>query len=239
MLTFIEKRRIILSFPGVVEKELSGKRYAYYVDNGTKTGRQIAGEVTQSGNGYVSVKHCPKYKDKADSRGMLSIKKLSAEQLQDLISEVLNSSNCDQTEYQAGYIEFLKQYDLYPVNVQFWQMLQVNHQNPDGIEEQKEVETEIKTAIGNSDGIYIYTDNTGSVLYVGKGKPIWKRAVSHYRESFRRVPGDTKDQRWHRFFSANQGMLNLHWRQIDAESDRRIIELMLQDILAPTFDRFR
>ena len=58
---------------------------------------------------------------------------------------------------------------------------------------------------------------------------------SHYRESFEKVSGDTKDNLWHQFFKSNQGETEILWTEIIRESDRKILEKMLEALLEPTF----
>jgi hypothetical protein len=74
---------------------------------------------------------------------------------------------------------------------------------------------------------YLY-ERKGEVLYIGKGKPIFNRVKSHYIESYREVGGDTKDKKWHRFFSKYNGPITVYISEIEREVDRRIVEMILQ-----------
>ena len=65
--------------------------------------------------------------------------------------------------------------------------------------------------------------------------PISGRLVSHYRESFQEVPGDTKNKKWHRFFMEHQGEMTVYWKELEGEDNRRVVELMLDCVLQPAF----
>jgi len=71
---------------------------------------------------------------------------------------------------------------------------------------------------------YLY-ERHGEVLYIGKGNPIFDRVKSHYIESYREVNGDTKDKRWHRFFSKYNGPMTAYVSEIERETDRRMLRL--------------
>jgi len=62
---------------------------------------------------------------------------------------------------------------------------------------------------------------------------------SHYIESFSTVRGDTKDMRWHRFFSQNQGELEVFWKEFQTEEERQLVEILLTNILKPAFLTFK
>ncbi|MEH6954454.1 hypothetical protein [Neobacillus drentensis] len=93
----------------------------------------------------------------------------------------------------------------------------------------------IQNYVTNHNGLYVYKNAEKEILYIGKGKPLKNRLYSHYLESFQPVPGDTKDQRWHKFFLKLQGDLDVYWLELETEKDRQIIEKMLDYVLKPLF----
>lgn len=76
-------------------------------------------------------------------------------------------------------------------------------------------------------------------MYVGKAKSLLNRIKSHYIESFSPVSGDTKDMRWHRFFSQYQGELLIYWKEFEREDERQLIEIILTKFLKPIFLGFK
>lgn len=118
------------------------------------------------------------------------------------------------------YTEFLAQINFWPVNSQIWNIFELNHIPPGNENQRVEVEKQIGSMVDNKAGIYIYQSLDNRILY---------------RESFVQVPGDTKDQKWHRFFVNNQGMIRIYWKQLDGEENRKIIEIMLEYLLEPEF----
>ena len=67
------------------------------------------------------------------------------------------------------------------------------------------------------------------------------RIYSHYRESIEVVGGDTKNKRWHQFFSheKNLGELDIYYIEINEENDRQVIEKIIAGITKPTFELFK
>ena len=61
------------------------------------------------------------------------------------------------------------------------------------------------------------------------------KLVSHYKESFQELPGDTKNKKWHRFFMKHQGKMTVYWKELEGEDIRRVVELMLDCVLQPAF----
>lgn len=134
---------------------------------------------------------------------------------------------------QDLYIDFLQKINFYPVK-STWNSFSIEHNIPADGNEKYRVEQYIKSQTGGSNGLYIY-ECENCWLYIGKGKPIKGRLVSHYRESFQEVPGDTKSKKWHRFFVKHRGMLKIYWKELNGEDNRRIVELILDSILQPAF----
>ena len=133
-----------------------------------------------------------------------------------------------------SYIDFLKQIDCYPIETT-WNTFTIEHKEPVDQKEKADMEAYIKSQAGRKNGLYIYQCENGSYLYVGKGKPVGGRLVSHYRESFQEVPGDTKNKKWHRFFKNHQGKMTVYWKELEGEDSRKIVELMVDSVLQPAF----
>jgi hypothetical protein len=133
--------------------------------------------------------------------------------------------------------KFLEENDFLPIEK--WNCFRIDHKKPKSETEKQNVREFIKSQTKNCNGLYIYADETGNIIYVGKGKPITNRLLSHYRECYEGVPGDTKDKRWHRFFSSNQGNLMVYWIELEDEENRQLIEYLLSIVLNPTFKHFR
>ena len=124
-----------------------------------------------------------------------------------------------------------------------WNNFLFKHHNPANPAEKTIQIERLKHELGldqgnNPDGLYAYKQGS-ELLYVGKGRPIFNRLKSHYRESYEPVPGDTKDQRWHRFFSAHTGDITIYWISVEDETSRKIFELALQAHSQPSFENFR
>lgn len=130
--------------------------------------------------------------------------------------------------------EFLKNNDLLPIIN--WHSFEVVHKDTSP-ESSKDLD-EIKDIISGKNGLYIY-EKDGVIIYVGKGKPIFSRIRNHYISSYQKVSGDTKDDRWHRFFSSHRGNLKIYWKTVEGEEMRHIYEMMLHHVLNPKFNSFK
>lgn len=118
------------------------------------------------------------------------------------------------------YVKFLEEHQLWPMEK--WNHFDFVHQAPsDPQEEARQINllsSNVSTQTGQRvNGVYAYRKD-GEWLYVGKAAPLFNRLRSHYYESYREVPGDTKDKKWHRFFSSNKGPLTVCWKQVEPES---------------------
>lgn len=132
----------------------------------------------------------------------------------------------------------LEEEKILPVSEKTWDSFQLIHRQPENDESKNEQFKFIKGQVGKKAGIYIYIKDE-KIIYIGKAKELNNRIKSHYIESFSTVHGDTKDNRWHRFFSQHQGEVNVLWKEVDTEEERQIIELLLTRILKPTFLSFK
>ena len=146
---------------------------------------------------------------------------------------------------KIDYSEFLNKLKILDYKKEPWNNFKIPHGL--SVSEKKDFwRRKIKETIGKEiNGIYLY-EKGGKVLYIGKGKPICNRVYKHFRESFEKVSGDTKYNRWHQFFSnkKNTGELTVYWIEINAgneensELDRQIIEKIYTKIYKPKFDEF-
>lgn len=132
----------------------------------------------------------------------------------------------------------LEEENILPVSEETWFTFQLLHSQPDNEAMKLEQFKYIKEQVGNKAGIYIYIKDK-NVIYIGKAKVLNIRIKSHYVESFSTVPGDSKTNRWHRFFMQNQGDVKILWKEIDKEEDRQIVEMILTNKYKPTFLSFR
>jgi hypothetical protein len=131
----------------------------------------------------------------------------------------------------------LRDAGLLPMSL--WNSFEFEHRRPTDSADGDALLTLLAEEVGRKrDGVYVY-NREGHYLYVGKGRPIFSRLKSHLRESYEEVPGDTKDNRWHRFFSQHSGRVRVYWMEVEDEMDRRVIELVLTKLLSPTFECFR
>jgi len=129
--------------------------------------------------------------------------------------------------------QFLEDNDLLPISN--WHSFEVIHRDMSP-EDSKGLD-EIKDIVLEKNGLYVY-EKDGIILYVGKGKSLFDRIKNHYISSYQEVSGDTKNKKWHRFFSSNQGKLRIYWKELEDEKTRQVIEKMLDYILEPTFKSF-
>lgn len=135
------------------------------------------------------------------------------------------------------YKRLLEEHYLWPLEK--WNTFDFTHQAPNSQEENKKQIELLRRVLPKGHGLYAYFTKDGECLYVGKAAPLFNRLKSHYLEAYKKVPGDTKNNKWHRFFSSNLGQLVIYWKEVGEETDRRIFELALTEVLKPTFEKFR
>lgn len=116
----------------------------------------------------------------------------------------------------------LEEESIFPITKETWQCFNINHRCPADHAERKEQYEFIKDKVRNKAGIYIYKKDE-QIIYIGKAKLLYDRLKSHYIESFSPVPGDTKDMRWHRFFSEHNGEVKVYWKEFEYEEERWIV----------------
>lgn len=131
----------------------------------------------------------------------------------------------------------LHQEKILPIE-ETWASFKLNHYPPNTEQDKVDTFSFIKEQVSKRAGIYIYVKNE-NCLYVGKAKLLYDRMKSHYIESFSPVRGDTKDMRWHRFFSQYQGEVEVYWKEFQTEEERQLVEILLTNILKPAFLTFK
>ena len=141
--------------------------------------------------------------------------------------------------YIINYEQFLLENKILPIDCENgrWNHFKIDNVSPQGEVTKTTVKRYIENNVGDRNGLYIYKDDKGDVLYIGKGKPLKNRLFSHYLESFQPVKGDSKDQRWHKFFQKHQGTVDVFWLELETEKERQLIEKMLDYLLDPLFSK--
>ncbi|MDD2673019.1 MAG: hypothetical protein PHW43_11495 [Syntrophales bacterium] len=126
---------------------------------------------------------------------------------------------------------FLRNHGFLPLN--HWKYFELEHGKKDIF---KDNLINTRKGVGKKSGIYIYKKGK-RILYIGKAVSLFSRIKSHNRESFECVPGDRRDNGFHKFFSTkrNCGKLRVYWKEIKIEEERIIFEAMLQYFLDPEF----
>ena len=89
--TFEHKRKIFGSFPALTEQVGKDGRVSYNFLGSRRQKKQIARELTHTGNGYIYGAYLPEFKDRVDARGWISIKDCSEKELRELICKVIES----------------------------------------------------------------------------------------------------------------------------------------------------
>lgn len=123
--------------------------------------------------------------------------------------------------------------------IEEWNRFRLDFSVP--FERKSEVYQHIKHSFSNdlcAAGLYAIFSGK-KCLYIGKGRPIWKRIKDHYRAS----KGHDKAIRWVDFFSRYQLSLTVYWLPFapfsDEESNdqlRGLFEYLLQTEYRPIFD---
>ncbi len=92
----------------------------------------------------------------------------------------------------------------------------------------------IKKNMGMAKGIYIFSDSTERILYIGKGAPIYNRIRRHFAK-LKKFPDDkqagipAKD---------TPRFISIYWVEIDQPETRDIVEHMLCYTLNPEYKRW-
>lgn len=105
-------------------------------------------------------------------------------------------------------------------------------------ENRKQVVETIKEELQEKQGFYSIF-NGKECLYIGIGRPIWKRIKSHYYSS----QGKDKAKKWLDFFSQNKIQLTIYWHEFSISENKKtddkirsLIENVLENIYRPKFE---
>lgn len=90
-LSFEQKRNIFRSFPELTEKIDKYGRISYFYEGSKQRRKQMARELTHTGNGYGYGGYLPEYRHLTDERGWINIRDFSESELRELISKVIRS----------------------------------------------------------------------------------------------------------------------------------------------------
>ncbi len=104
MLSFEEKKAIFQSF-NLVEKQISNGRVNFNYPKSIQRGQVVGTQLHTTGNGYVIGKYLSseiieKYKFQLDSRGWISIKDFTKEELMNVITEAIKSMSETESKYE-------------------------------------------------------------------------------------------------------------------------------------------
>lgn len=134
---------------------------------------------------------------------------------------------------------FLKQNGFLPINLKNnkWKHSVVFH--PKNIPNEKEIKA-FDNIVQNlkKSGIYAYKNEykkKEELLYVGRSNNISKRVKSHFNESYKPIPPNTKAEFWYKFFSKNAGKLVLYWQFIEQDKLCVAVEKMIEAVLTSKF----
>jgi hypothetical protein len=130
--------------------------------------------------------------------------------------------------------EFLRNVDLWPLDKSKWKKLSVTHGNQDQWGNVRKV---IRSNVGEKgNGIYVYKNARGTILYVGEGKLV-KRLLSHHSDSLRTVDRSKRGWQWRKFFSdkKNARDLNIYWVGMNNDHIRKSIEQLITYVANPKF----
>lgn len=92
----------------------------------------------------------------------------------------------------------------------------------------------IKSFFNDKIGFYAIFD-MNECLYIGIGRPIWKRIYSHYKAA----NGFEKQQRWSDFFQSYRKSLSVYYQEFKVSATTRLddkIRMLLESILEAKFE---
>jgi hypothetical protein len=124
------------------------------------------------------------------------------------------------------------------LNITEWQSFELDFSNK--FENRKEITQALQTNIGKeTSGFYSIFDKD-KCLYIGIGRPIWKRIKSHYYATNEK----DKAERWVNFFITKKATLTIYWKDFSIsertkidDKTRQLIEVILTEKYNPEFEQ--
>lgn len=121
------------------------------------------------------------------------------------------------------------------MDIMKWEKFELDFSSPD----LKNTAKEIHNKIGEKNGFYAIFD-ANRCLYIGIGRPIWKRIKSHYRAA----QGLEKVLRWSLFFQENKKALTVYYKEFlltdvtprVEDKLKMLIEAVLEQKYRPKFE---
>ena len=123
-----------------------------------------------------------------------------------------------------------------PLSGKNWNIIEINHHKPETETERTETRKYIKESIGSINGIYVY-EQDNKILYVGKGKPIYRRVRNRYKRCY--YYDKTTSIKQCAFWSLHRGIVKVYYKELEGEDDRKKIETSMQKILKPIYEVFK
>jgi hypothetical protein len=139
---------------------------------------------------------------------------------------------------KALYAKWLSEIDLYPISESNWSVIELSHREPQDMLDKMQKENNISEAVGDKNGIYVYKNEKGEILYVGSGSPISKQLIYHYREITKIPDSQKRTQKHHRFFNTYRGDLTVFFVESPDDKCGEIIEKMLAYIFSPILNEW-
>lgn len=127
----------------------------------------------------------------------------------------------------------LKKKGYYPLNSTLWNSFEFKQIKPKNHQEITQNIQIIETNLQNQKGVYV--DILRQVVYIGKGKPIKKRIISHY---YKLIKGNETNNRV-AFVLNHQCIMNIYWLEIEDDNEREIVEHLLAYLLEPEYKKWR
>ncbi|MFB5285433.1 hypothetical protein [Peribacillus sp. Hz7] len=146
--------------------------------------------------------------------------------------------------YEKGFRDFLYLNEILPYkNNKNWKSLKVEHKikTPEEQKSDKKNLTLQFENVGFKTGLYLYENNKGEVLYIGKGmnknEGILERIKSYYQKA---CNGDFKPKNQRhmdliKLFRTNFGEINIYVFHMDDDNEAILIEEILTRELKPLY----
>jgi hypothetical protein len=91
----------------------------------------------------------------------------------------------------------------------------------------------IRDGFGKYGGVYIFVDESNTVLYVGIGN-LAERVRCYYNESLGKKPGNNAEKHI-KFFSQHLGVMKILWAAVEDRHTQRKLKIDLTEVLQPKY----